>query len=144
MSARLPRLVGAILLGGVLVVSAAAPATAAPCDAYSQACPSPAASVVPSPSSTLVITSPSPSSSPTQGGTGEEAVGSPTPSPSPAVLINGNTDGPVQGTFVDAGTGTTLPFTGAQVVLLLVIALSALAAGIALVLAGRRRRPTAV
>ena len=42
------------------------------------------------------------------------------------------------------GTGTSLPFTGAEVVLMSVVGLGALGAGTVFVVAGRRRKTAAV
>ena len=110
---------GTLLVGGLLCLGTAAPAVAAPCDAYSQTCPS-------TPPGTI------------GGGTGG---GAQAPSSAPG-KVTGRTNNPATTTTVPA-EGRTLPFTGAELALLTVVGGGAIAGGTMFVVAGRRRRTDA-
>ena len=119
MRVRTASLAGSVLVGGLLCLSTPAPAMAAPCDAYSQTCPS-------TPPGTIG-----------GGGTG----GATAPSSAPTT---GSESSPGEGaTVAPAGTGNegrSLPFTGAELVMMTLIGGGAIAGGTMLVVAGRRRR----
>ena len=113
---------GSLLIGGLLCVSGAAPALAAPCDAYSQTCPS-------TPPGTI------------GGGTGGGATAPDTTVPDAAGNPGTGTTTTPGGS--DESEGTALPFTGAELALLTLVGGGAIAGGTMFVLAGRRRRTDA-
>ena len=124
MRVRTASLAGTVLVGGLLCFGTATPAVAAPCDAYSQTCPS-------TPPGTI------------GGGTGGGATAPDTTVPDAA----GNTGNPGEvGSVPTGGTdneGRSLPFTGAQLVLLTLVGGGAIAVGTTMVLASRRRHSDA-
>jgi hypothetical protein len=119
MRVRTASVAGTVLLGGLLCFGTVTPAAAAPCDAYSQTCPS-------TPPGTIG-----------GGGTG----GGTAPSSAPEA---GGTSNPGSTSTPADNEGRALPFTGAELVLLTLAGGGAIAGGTMLVVAGRRRRTDAV
>lgn len=118
MRVRIATALSGVLLGGAISLGVAAPAMAAPCDAYSQTCPS-------TPPGTI-------GGGGTGGGTAPSSV--PTTAQTPT---SGGNHNPGSGTTTTPGTA--LPFTGAELVLMTVVGAAGIAGGTALVVAGRRR-----
>jgi hypothetical protein len=112
MRVRLATALSGVLLGGAVSLGIAAPALAAPCDAYSQTCPS-------TPPGTIG-----------GAGTGGGTAPSTAPSSVPGTPC----------ACVETAPGAALPFTGAELVLFTLVGGAAIAGGTVFVVAGRRRR----
>lgn len=120
MSVRPAALAGGLLIGTVLTLGAAAPALAAPCDAYSRTCANTPPGIIDGNTD-----------APGSGHAGGPAAGN---TGNPGASDAGN---PAAGTTGDEGR--SLPFTGAELILTTMLGGAAVAGGTVLVLAGRRR-----
>lgn len=128
---------GTLAVGAALALSLAAPASAQEvCDAYSGTCTEPPA----------VLPTSDTRETPDQGGTGTDRTrtgsGTDTNGTGSGTDTNGSGTGSVSNArpaVQPAGTPTTLPFTGGELVLFSALGAGAVAGGAALVVAGRRR-----